>query len=272
MRKRIFAVFLLITFSSQVFAMLDANKNDSYLSERLSYLLTKNQYVVIKDTHTGMIHNTRATNFKFDPATGLIVRGDYVLEGYADRSKIQNRYEDIRIPTNSDAPKPTSILKLIYVNLSANERAPIVPVFDPNNANTFNSQASARVYDSLGNEHILDFYYVRKADNSLEWQVPVVLDGKVIVIGEISFGTSGTIQHSKGLDSITITNNNATQEIMLDIASITEYATSNQPGMILCDGNPSGNFYNYEINDEGVVYAKYTNGQIKKVHQVALIS
>lgn len=92
--------------------------------------------------------------------------------------------------------------------------------FDPNDPGTYNHATSTKIYDSLGNEHILSMYFVKQGVNQSTapntWQLRVQIDGQDVgdpLIGggaepasyNIVFNDDGTINESV-TDDILISN------------------------------------------------------------------
>jgi len=91
--------------------------------------------------------------------------------------------EPIRIPTASGAPTKTSEVD-IRMNLPAGDSyiASAPGNFDPADPLTFNNSTSVTVFDSLGDSHIMTYYFVKDNPNIApnQWMVFGALDGKVI--------------------------------------------------------------------------------------------
>ncbi|MFY8272932.1 flagellar hook protein FlgE [Pseudoalteromonas sp. SSDWG2] len=107
-------------------------------------------------------------SFPVDPSTG-------------DTSSVSlSTANPIQIPDASGSPRATQNLYLSF-NLDATADAPGLQ-FDPNESATYNSSTSTTVYDSLGEPHILQYFFVKMdpATNPNEWEVYGTLDGKVI--------------------------------------------------------------------------------------------
>ena len=66
----------------------------------------------------------------------------------------------VQINTLTGLPTTTTSVNL-DVNLNAQNTVPTVTPFDPTNINSYNSQTSATIYDSLGNLHTLTTYFVK---------------------------------------------------------------------------------------------------------------
>jgi flagellar hook protein FlgE len=91
--------------------------------------------------------------------------------------------EPILIPTSSGAPTKTSEVDL-RMNLPAGDSfisgAPAN--FDPEDSLTFNNSTSVTIFDSLGDSHVMTYYFVKEDPtvNPNEWILFAALDGDVI--------------------------------------------------------------------------------------------
>ncbi len=86
----------------------------------------------------------------------------------------------IRIPTASGAPQKTAEVD-IRMNLPAGD-AVIAPAiaFDPTDPLTFNHSTSVTIFDSLGDSHVMTYYFRKTAAN--EWSMYAGVDGILVNI------------------------------------------------------------------------------------------
>jgi len=91
--------------------------------------------------------------------------------------------EPIRIPTASGAPsKTTEVDMKMNLPAGANYITDAPGNFDPADKNTYNEATSTTIYDSLGQSHIMSYYYV-KDDPAVapnQWIMFAAIDGKQI--------------------------------------------------------------------------------------------
>ena len=93
----------------------------------------------------------------------------------------------ILIPTASGAPTKTSEVD-IRMNLPAGDVAPANPVFDPTDPLTFNNSTSVTIFDSLGDSHVMTYYFIKA--NANEWNMFTAVDDVMV---DIPTGTPSTI-------------------------------------------------------------------------------
>ncbi|MBL4823331.1 MAG: flagellar hook protein FlgE [Colwellia sp.] len=95
--------------------------------------------------------------------------------------------EPVLIPTSSGAPTKTSEVD-IRMNLPAGDsyisNAP--GNFDPDDPLTFNNSTSVTIFDSLGDSHVMTYYFVKDnpATAPNQWMMFAAVDGKVIDLAE----------------------------------------------------------------------------------------
>jgi flagellar hook protein FlgE len=132
---------------------------------------------------------TRAGQFKLNQNDFIVNSQGGHLLGFpvnADGSSASvslSTAEPIRIPTASGAPQPSSEID-IRMNLPAGDSyitgAP--SSFDPNDSATFNHSTSATIFDSLGDSHIMTYYFIKDNPETApnQWMMFAAVDGKAI--------------------------------------------------------------------------------------------
>jgi flagellar hook protein FlgE len=179
--------------------------------------------------------------------------------------------------------------------------------FDPADPTTYNSSTSTNVYDSQGNAHVLTQYFVKTGAN--QWQMNVLIDGRnpadptstAPYAMEVGFTPSGQLDTGSLVSSPSFTvdangrftlndwvpaasdggtppvwsgngaDANATG-ILVDLRSSTQFSSSFAVNSVSQDGYTTGQLAGLEIDDTGVIFARYTNGQSKVQGQVILAS
>lgn len=143
-------------------------------------------------------------------------------------------------------------------------------------------------YDTLGNVHNIPVYFTKtKVDSTTgnEWTMSVNLDGsgqnevhekdgsitKIAMDDHIlKFNTSGAFIGESSMFTLTLDNGaEGTQEITLDMSSVTQYAGSNTV-FGATDGNAAGTLKSISVDSSGIITGTYTNGVNKQEAQVAV--
>lgn len=183
------------------------------------------------------------------------------------------RSEDLRLALGDNAPIPTGSAT-IGTNLPANAPEPAVTPFDVNDADSYNHTTSLTVFDSLGVSHVATLYYVKTA-NPNEWQVNSFIDGNAV-------GGAQTLQYSDAgaliapatgeltLPAWTPPTGAAPLALTLDLSDSTQFGEKFAVNTLSQDGNTTGRLVGIDIDAEGVVFARFTNGQSSALGQLAM--
>jgi flagellar hook protein FlgE len=168
------------------------------------------------------------------------------------------------------APQATASVNL-GLDLDSSVTAP-VPAFNPADATSFNNSTSTTIFDSLGTSHLATFYYRKLAAN--QWETYTYVDG--VQVGgpdALQFNSSGALT-VPATGQITVPGFNpgggaANITMTLDYASTTQFGPFSV-NSLLQDGYTTGRLTSLDIDKQGVVFARYTNGQSLVQGQVAL--
>ncbi|TLX20708.1 flagellar hook protein FlgE [Thermomonas fusca] len=183
------------------------------------------------------------------------------------------RMGDLQLPTG-DAPPAATGNVTVETNLPAAATAPTVTPFDPLDPNSYNHTTAVTVYDSLGAAHSQSLYFVKTA-NPNEWQVHTLVDGNAV-------GGPQTLQYSDtgaltspspgqiSLPAYATTNGSAPLNLVLDLGRSTQYGDKFSVLGLTQDGHTTGRLTGVETSPEGVVSARYTNGVVQPLGQVAM--
>jgi flagellar hook protein FlgE len=145
---------------------------------------------------------TRAGQFKLNDSNFVVNSAGEHLLGFpvnvdgTSSSVSLSTAEPIRIPTSSGAPQLTSEVD-IRMNLPAGDTyitdAP--GNFDPVDQSTYNHSTSVTIFDSLGDSHVMTYYFVKEDPAALpnQWAVFAAVDGTAIdLVDPAGGGTNPT--------------------------------------------------------------------------------
>jgi flagellar hook protein FlgE len=252
-------------------------------------------FFIVNGTMNGQSGNfyTRAGAFTLDTSGNLVNPNGMVLQGYLTDSTgaLDNQLTDLQIASSVLPPNATTTSDLA-ANLDSTETVPLA--FDTTApGTTSNFSTAVTVYDSLGNSHRVDVYFRKSTDNTWEWHA--LVDG-----GELTGGTAGVAQECAAgtltfttdgyLDTETITTASdfdfagATQNqaIAFDFGDsittdggtgqngTTQYSSSSTIRSQEQDGYSTGELTSVGVLSNGDVMAVYSNGEQRRVGQVAL--
>ena len=212
------------------------------------------------------------------------------------------KLEDIKLPLDNMAPKATTGVDL-QVNLNANEiakipadpadpTAPSDPDFvfadgtttaaDPDPA-SYNWSTTYQVYDSLGKPRDVTMYFRKTGPNA--WSVYAGMRDANGVMRDVgsdanayTFKTTGEYDTGGPIDIDTtalgdpFADNGANPLIFpIDMTKSTQYHSSrNNLNDINQDGYTSGTLSGFDVDNDGIIFSRYSNGKSYVIGQVAM--
>lgn len=224
--------------------------------------------------------------------------------GVSDTDFNVGQMTNLQIPTG-DSPPVTTTSVNSEINLVTNATPPLDATgtallpFDASDSATYNYSSSVTVYDSLGAPHSMTMYFVQDINTAttpasaqpLTWQVYTAMDGtQASGPTAMTFNVDGTINTPTTLD-VTLTPTppatspfpnggaigtydatTATYDntVTIDFSGMTEYGTSYSVGDMSQDGYAAGQLTGVDVDDNGVVFTRYSNGRSIALGQVAL--
>lgn len=253
-----------MAINGQGFYQLDNNGSISY-SRNGQFQLDKDGYIVNSQGH-------KLTGFSADPLTGVISLGSSV---------------PLQLSTASILPQP-STESSVGVNLDSRMTVPTTAVFDPTDSTSYNSSTALTLYDSLGNSHIANQYFVKNATLNT-WDVYMTvdglgLDGTAATPANTLLGTSPTLTFSSigvltspATGDIPITGGvvyatgaTTPQPLTLNFRTTTQFGAPFAVNQLTQDGYTSGQLSGFSTGADGIILGRYTNGQSKALGQVLL--
>ncbi|MDR8013793.1 flagellar hook protein FlgE [Ectopseudomonas guguanensis] len=281
--------------------------NINYTQNALDLAINGNGFFVT--SNNGEISYTRAGYFGTDRDGFMVNNFGYRLQGYTvdANGNLQNGVvSDLRIQTSNQEPRATANLAQTF-NLNSNNVVPTTVPFDPTDPTSYNSSTSTNIYDTQGNSHVFTQYFVKTGPNN--WTMNVLIDGRnpddptlttpssvnlqfttagqldiPALVGSTPTGftvaADGTISLSTWVPAAPDNSvppvwspNGATANaagITIDVRQSTQFASSFAVNRVSQDGYTTGQLAGLEIDDTGVIFARYTNGQSKVQGQVVL--
>jgi flagellar hook protein FlgE len=174
--------------------------------------------------------------------------------------------------SSANIPPQASALIDVGVNLDVGAVAPTVP-FDPADFNSFNSSTSLTLFDSLGEQHLGAVYFVKTGANA--WDTHLRIDGdntQTTGVQPLTFDNTGQLTSGMPVNYgvfNTITGS-APLNIDVDFTGGTQFGAQFGVNSLSQDGFTTGRLSGIDIDDQGVVLARFTNGQSQIQGQVAL--
>ncbi|MCX7127546.1 lateral flagellar hook protein FlgEL [Aeromonas sp.] len=254
----------------------DRNGDMTRTGRGLDLAISGSGFFVLKDG-SGQTSYTRAGMFQRDNANYLTTAGGARLQGYTtdDAGKLQSGVVgDIQIKAGSLPAKSSDKLEFV-ANLKAD--ASIIPAaatFDANKSDTFSYSQSSKVYDSLGTEHTVTQYFVKKRAN--EWDVHYSFNGTDVTPAagaEMKFTPNGKLDTANSTIPATLALTPAGASpiaLQLDMSRVSQYASDFNATRNQSNGYTAGDLTGERVAADGSVYATFTNGQSLLQGQVVM--
>jgi flagellar hook protein FlgE len=146
--------------------------------------------------------------------------------------------------------------------------------FNPNNPLSYNNATSTTIYDSLGNTHLASMYYVRTAPLSgNSWDAYLYVDGTAVgAANPLTFGPTGALTSGGVIPGLTYVPVNGASPIVIsmDYSVSTQFGSPFGVNSLSQNGYTTGRLSGVEVDADGVLIGRYTNGQTLAQGQVVL--
>lgn len=265
-------------------------------SRGLDVALSGNGFFRMTDSSGGVFYSrngqlTLDANRNLVNTQGLNVTG-YPASGSPATIQAGANPVALTIPTTQMSARATTTAGLV-ANLNSTDTTPTVTTFSTANADSYNKKTTATVFDSQGNDHALDMYFVKDtASNS--WTVHTIDGNTGTSAGDfkMAFDTSGKLTSVSKLDAtgaVVSTTTDGTVGLTLNVGGANG-AVANQPinlsmlgslqqntgtttfGSPTQDGYAPGDLTSYAINDDGTITGSYSNQKTQLLGQIVLSS
>lgn len=265
-------------------------------SRGLDVALSGNGFFRMTDSSGGVFYS-RNGQLTLDANRNLVNTQGLNVTGYpasGSPATIQSGANPValRIPTEQMPARATTTAGLV-ANLNSTDTTPTVTTFSTANADSYNKKTTATVFDSQGNDHALDMYFV-KDTTSNSWTVHTIDGNTGTSAGDfrMAFDTSGKLTSVSKLDAtgaVVSTTTDGTVGLTLNVGGANG-AVANQPinlsmlgslqqntgattfGSPTQDGYAPGDLTSYAINDDGTITGSYSNKKTQLLGQIVLSS
>lgn len=231
-------------------------------------------------SNNGTISYSRNGQFQLDKSGYIVNATGSRLTGYtANASGVLSTGApaDININTADIPPRVTTTVDAV-LNLNSGSTVPAT-AFDTTDPTTYNNATSVSVFDSLGNSHTLQTFYVKTAANT--WDVYASSDGvpigytppaPAVPVGSVSFNSSGNlISGSPIAIAVPVTTGAGTPfTVSVDYTGTTQFGSAFSVNSLKQDGYASGKLNGFSTSADGTIVGRYTNGQSATLGQVVL--
>lgn len=233
----------------------------------LDLAINGNGFFMVRDS-AGTTAYTRAGYFGTDSAGNLVNNLGMYLQGYpvdANGTLQVGTISNLTISSGSIPAKATESIDFT-ANLDARAEVPATSPFDPKDNTSYNNSYTTQVYDSLGREHTLNQYFVKTGEN--EWEVHYYMDDKPVTNGgvdqvqKLTFNSQGILTNPSGSVALTADIAGA-DSITIDMSynGTSQYGSDFSVSKNKGDGYASGERTGQAIDEDGSVYATFSNGE-----------
>ncbi|MCX7071153.1 MAG: flagellar hook protein FlgE [Gammaproteobacteria bacterium] len=226
----------------------------------------------------GAVSYTRSGQFGTD-RNGFIVNGSGArLQAYPpvaggtafDTASLS----DVQLSTSDNPPNATTLLNT-GVNLPAEATAPVTTPFSASDPTSYNNTTSVTIYDSLGTAHPANLYFVKSGTTANEWTVHTRIDGTDVGTGTtVTFNADGSLSTPTDgritLPAYATSTGSSPVTMTIDLSNSTQYGNSFSVNSLTQDGYATGRLSGIEVTQEGIVQARFTNGQATRLGKLAM--
>jgi flagellar hook protein FlgE len=224
----------------------------------------------------GSLSYTRAGQFKLDRDGGIVNNQGAQVMGYptdAAGNRLSFESAPLTLPTGGPIPaQPTSQITAEF-NLDA--RAVVAATATPPTPiSTYGTSLVA--FDPQGLEIPVGLAFQKTANN--QWNVYTSVNGSDPALStpfSLSFLADGTLNPASVIPPITLASPNdpaLTFTTQLDFGQVTQFGTSFAVTNLTQDGFRPGELTSLKVEDNGVVMARYSNGESRAAGQISLVN
>lgn len=274
-----------------------------YTNNSLDLSISGKGFFIMSDN--GAPVYTRAGSFHAD-RDGYVVNSQnqklQIFPTQANDSSVFNTgiVQDLQVTASIGAPNATTLLEGSF-NLDS-RKTPITvtgaldnasTIFNPNDPASYQNSSSLVVYDSQGGSHTATTYF-RKVDTVGQtlpntWQAFMYVDGVEVpplaqpagTPAVMTFTTNGSLNTVSpagtttsriAYSSFTPTVGVAPISMEIDTVGTTQYGTPYGVNKLSQNGFTTGQLTSVDIDKQGVVFARFTNGESRPLGKVAMAS
>ncbi len=177
----------------------------------------------------------------------------------------------LSINTADLVPQVTSSANAV-LNLDSSSAVP-VGAFNMSDPTTFNNSTALSVYDSLGNVHTVQTFYIKTAPGA--WNVKASMDGNpAFAAGALTFNASGALTSGSPITipPQAVTTGASPLGFTIDFTGTTQFGAGFSVNTLNQNGYTSGRLAGFNIGADGRIQGRYTNGHSAVLGQVVLAS
>lgn len=243
----------------------------------LDVAISQNGFFRLVDSN-GSVFYSRNGQFKLDENRNLVNMQGLQLTGYPATGTpptIQQGANPgpITIPNTLMAAQATTTASM-QINLNSTDELPSKSPFDPSDADSYNKKGTVTVFDSQGNAHDVNVFFVKTQDNT--WEVHTMDSSDPTATPTLSttmeFNENGMLVSGGSANIVTGAINGADPASfsLSFLNSMQQNTGANNIVATNQNGYKPGDLVSYQINDDGTVVGNYSNEQTQVLGQIVL--
>ena len=269
----------------------------------LDVAISQNGFFRMVDSN-GSVFYSRNGQFKLDENRNIVNMQGLQLTGYPATGTPPTVQQGanpapITIPNTLMAAKSTTTASM-QVNLNSTDKVPTKTPFNPSDADSYNKKGSVTVFDSQGNAHDMNIFYVKNAQSNT-WEVHTQDASVASKNAVMNFSANGTLTSVNNYVAGTVPVDpadpdgpkipvegpaNAQPQIQISTGTINGAVPANFSLSFLNsmqqntgannivatnqNGYKPGDLVSYQINNDGTVVGNYSNEQQQVLGQIVL--
>ncbi len=231
-------------------------------------------------SNNGAITYSRNGQFQMDKFGYIVDAESKRLTGYAaDAAGNLSTGAPAELNINTADLQPSATAKVVgVVNLDSRNGTLPAAGFDPTDPTTYHNSTAVTTFDSLGNSHTLQSFFVKTAPGV--WNVYTAANGIPTTVlpaptATLTFTGTGTAPTSVPASptpvSFAVTTGATSPVAMtLDYSGSTQFGSNFSINSVSQDGFTSGRLASFNTGADGTIVGRYTNGQSKTLGQLVL--
>lgn len=229
-------------------------------------------------SNNGAITYSRNGQFQMDKAGYIVDAQGKRLTGFPATSGTLSTGAPLELNINTADLTPLASTEITGLfNLDSTKTALTAAGFNPNDPSTYHNSTAVTVYDSLGNPHTLQNFFVKTAAgtwdvfNTVDGVSTTVLPAPSAVMTFSGTGVAPTIAPATpSISFAPTTGATSPQAITLDYSQSTQFGSAFSVNTLTQDGYTSGHLAGFNVGKDGQIVGRYTNGQSQILGQVVL--
>ena len=245
----------------------------------LDVAISQNGFFRLVD-NAGQVLYSRNGQFKLDENRNLVNMQGLQLTGYPATGvppTIQQGADPVGLAVpNTLMPARTTTNAHIQINLNSMDKTPVLGTFDPTKTESYNKKTSVTVFDTQGNVHDINLFFVKGKDANT-WDV-YSLDNsapgsKAEPVTTMKFDTNGNLIEGITTAGVTSGTIGGADPVVFELDfrdSMQQNTGDNYVIGSSQNGYKPGDLVSYQINNDGTLVGLYSNEQSQLLGQIVL--